>query len=326
MKHNYVIHGLSYRLRPVCVSDAELILRIRNEDTERMKYVHPIPNDIELEKQWIEKYLERQGDYFFIIENVFTDEPEGLIGLYDERDNSAEWGRWTIVKGSMAAVESAYLIYQFAFQKRKLSELYCHTIKKNESVVFFHTSTGLKTRSILKDFYQWEGKKFDVVEQYLTNDDFDEHISGDLYEKCYKLFIRNLRLFTGSMEFHHMGLACSKIQKDIHVFQMLGYHFEHNFFTDELQGVRGIFGTAKGQPCIELLENVEGSDKLTPYIMKGQKIYHFAYLVSDMEKVSNYLEKGHAKLMSPMKVSAYFRKKICFYMLSNMLLIELIEK
>ncbi len=326
MKHNYVLNGLSYRLRPVDISDAELILKIRMEDEERTRYIHPIPKDTEVEKQWIENYLKRHGDYFFVVENIFTDKPEGLIGIYDEENGIAEWGRWTIVKGSMASVESVYLIYQFAFKERKLSELYCRTIKENELIVCFHTSTGLKTRSILKDFYELNEEKFDAVEQYLTCDDFDKFISDNLYNKCYKLFVRNLRIYAGSIEFHHIGLACNKIEKDMCVFQMLGYHFEPDFFIDELQGVRGIFGTAKGQPCLELLENAEGSDVLTPYIVQGQKLYHFAYLVTDMDKISNYLEKNHAKMISPLKFSAYFKTRICFYMLTNMFIIELIEK
>lgn len=326
MKHNYTVEGLTYRLRPISLEDAELILKIRLEDEEYTKYINEVPNDVELEKEWLKKYFQREGDYFFAIESRFTGEVEGLIALYDEIDGKAEWGRWTVIKGSMSSVESVYLIYKFAFNQLKLEEVYCRTVKDNESVVSFHSSTGLKVRETIKDCFKIKGILYDAVEQYITREQFENEIEENLYNKCYMLFMRNMKIEIGGMEFHHIGVACKDIEKDKKMFSMLGYRFEKEKFCDLEQGIVGIFGQAKNQPCIELLENAENSETLTPVLAKGQKLYHYAYTVGNIEKAAAYLEKGRAILISPLKESVYFKKRICFYMLPNMFLIELIEK
>ena len=326
MKHSYTADGYCYRLRPVKLEDAQFIIKVRLEDKERTRYIHPIPDDVSLEEQWINRYFQREGDYFFVIENRLDKKPEGLIAIYDERDGKAEWGRWVISPGSMSTAESVYLLYKIAFEKIGLQELYCRTIADNKAVVAFHSSSGLETRKVLKDAVEMDGKAYDAVEQYLTKDSFYSKVAGILNQKRFMVFQRSLRLFSGGLEFHHIGIACRNIGKEEVAFQMLGYQFEETVFVDQLQGIQGKFGTARNQPCIELLQNTEESDTLTPYLNKGIKLYHYAYLANGIEGAGEYLKKIGAILISPMKQSAYFGSRICFYILPNRMMIELIEK
>ena len=127
MKHGISIDGFGYRIRPVKLSDAQFIIDARLEDSERNRFIHTISHDIEEQERWINAYFEREGDYYFIVENRLTGQPEGLIGIYDVKDGKAEWGRWVIKKGSFAAVESVDLVYRAAFEKIGLEELYCRT-------------------------------------------------------------------------------------------------------------------------------------------------------------------------------------------------------
>ena len=325
MRHSYKMDGLSYKLRPVKLEDAQTILDIRLEDAERNQYVHPVKNDVELERKWLLSYFEQQGDYFFAVVNKFTDETEGFIAIYNENHKRAEWGRWTIKKGSLAATESVYLLYEIAFNMIGLKELYCRTIADNANVVEFHKSEGLRFVALNKDFFELNGKKYDAIEQALTAEEFEENIKSNLYDKSFMLFKRSMKLYLGGMDFHHIGLACTNIEKEKKIFQMLGYSFEPKVFEDKNQGIRGIFGNAKTQPCIELLENLKDSETLTPWLEKGIKMYHFGYLVNNIEKACFYMDKIKAKIISPLKDSSYFGKRICFYMLPNMLMIELIE-
>ena len=48
MQHRLSIDGLGYSLRPVQLTDARFILKIRLEDMGRTQYIHEIPDDIEL--------------------------------------------------------------------------------------------------------------------------------------------------------------------------------------------------------------------------------------------------------------------------------------
>ena len=67
MQHRLSIDGLGYSLRPVQLSDARFILKIRLEDMNRTQYIHEIPDDIELEENWIRKYFNEMGIFSLLL-------------------------------------------------------------------------------------------------------------------------------------------------------------------------------------------------------------------------------------------------------------------
>ncbi len=146
MDHDLVAEGEAFRLRPVRVEDAEFIVSIRT-DPELGRFLYATARDASAQRRWIEQYLERVGDDYFIIERLATGEREGTIALYeiDGGRRRAEWGRWVVRKGSMAALESASLIYRVAFEQLGLDEVYCRTTAENVGTVSFHESCGLET-------------------------------------------------------------------------------------------------------------------------------------------------------------------------------------
>ena len=130
-----------------------------------------------------------------------------------------------------------------------------------------------------------------------------------------------------TLQFHHIGVACNDIQRELRSYRLLGYTSSgEELFEDVQQGIRGLFLTVNGAPTLELLENLEGSGTLDAWIERGQKLYHIAYSVKDIEKVLATLLVERAKMVSPLKESAYFKKRICFLMLPNRQLVELIEE
>ena len=326
MKHRITVEGYGYRIRPVKVSDAAFIIAVRTEDAERNRFIHAISPDVAEQERWIERYLEREGDYYFVIENRVTGEGEGLIGVYDVKDGKAEWGRWVVKKDSFAAVESVDLAYRAAFEKIGLSELYCRTVQDNREVVSFHESIGERTRRVIESAFEINGVTYNAVEQYADRDIFYKEIHPLLEKKSAMIFRRNMRLAIGDFEFHHVGVASRDMEKDLAAFSFLGYTRVSDFFEDEEQGIRGVFLEAKGQPCLELLSDLPGRETVAPMLANGNKMYHFAYLVSDIEKAMDVFLKGKAKVISPLKQSTYFGKRICFLLMPNLYMIELVEK
>lgn len=326
MKHNISIDGFCYRLRPVKLNDAQFIIDVRLEDAERNKFIHAISKDVAVQENWLQAYFGRDGDYYFIIENRLTGQPEGLIGIYDVCDGKAEWGRWVVRKDSFAAVESVDLIYRVAFEKLGLAELYCRTVQDNTEVVSFHSSIGEKTRCIIENAFEINGVVYNAVEQYSDKNTFYSEIHPMLEKKSALIFKRNMRLAIGEFEFHHIGVASKDIEKDFRAFSLLGYTKASDFFEDDAQGIRGVFLEATRQPRLELLANIEGRDTVTPMLNTGNKMYHFAYLVKDIEKALETFVKAKAKIVSPLKQSTYFGKRICFVVLPNMYIIEFVEK
>lgn len=326
MKHDLHQEGVAYRLRPVRLKDAQFIIDVRLEDQQRNQFIHTISPELSSQQAWLEGYFERDGDYYFVVENKLTGEPEGLIGIYDIEAGRAEWGRWVISKGSLATTESLDLLFKIAFRTLKLDELYCRTICNNSSVVALHDSLPQLRRGELKQFLELNGTQYDVVEHYVTPEYFSDELEPGLEKKAMMIFQRNLRSLIGKLEFHHIGVATNDIEQEFQTYRFLGYSREDPSFEDQEQGIRGQFITAPGQPRLELLENLEDSTTLDVWLEKRIKMYHFAYKTTNIEDAITVLNRNRLRVVAPLKMSTYFKKRICFLMLSPTFLIELIEE
>lgn len=73
-----------------------------------------------------------------------------------------------------------------------------------------------------------------------------------------------------NLKLHHIGVATKNIEKEFEVFKKLGYKQSSEVFIDEIQGIRGMFIEARGQPCLELLENLSSDGPLTSFLQKEQ--------------------------------------------------------
>ena len=322
MQHNIKAFGYNYKLRPVELSDAQFIIDTRLEDENKSKFLHKIKNDVSIQENWIKEYFNREKDYYFVIENLFSGEKEGLISIYNIDGKKAEWGRWVLKNGSLASYESAMLLYNIGFDKLGLEEIYTKTIKDNRQVVAFHERLGANFRKVIPVVSETE--KYDLAEQYVTKTMYEKEIKGKLEEKCIKLFERNLKFAAGNLRFHHYGVAVKNIDQAWNKYKT--EYQKGDCFEDELQGVKGLFINSETKPSLELLENLPGYHTLDYFINNNIEIYHTGYLVENYQKVYDfYTEKLGAKIVSDSKESKYFKGRICFLMLKNKKIIELIE-
>jgi RimJ/RimL family protein N-acetyltransferase len=164
--------GHAYRLRPVEMEDAAFILELR-ADRDRSRYLQRVSNNLEAQRRWLESYFERPGDYYFLIENRGTGQREGTAGIYNLDRIFAEWGRWIVRAESLAALESACLIYRVGFEVLGLESMYCRTIAEDTAAVEFHRSFGLKRTRTLPRYFEFNGKHLDAVEMRLTRPQWD---------------------------------------------------------------------------------------------------------------------------------------------------------
>lgn len=238
MKHNIRINGYSYRLRPIELEDAQFIVDTRLEDEKKSQYIHKISPDLDLQINWLNSYFERDGDYYFVAENLFTNEREGLISIYNTNGDIAEWGRFVFRRGSLGALESVNLVYKIAFKKLGLKELYTRTVEDNTAVVNFHKSINAKFRTIIKDEFELDGKKYNSIEQYVDKDYYFSTLEEKLDTKCQKLFERNMKNAIGNFRFHHYGIACKNIDIECNEYKKSDY-FEDEFLGG---GKRFVYG------------------------------------------------------------------------------------
>ncbi len=191
MKHSLSLDGHAFRLRPICDDDADLVVKLRS-NPELNRYLHASSNRVEDQLDWFKSYYTRAGDYYFVIERRQDNNPEGVISLYDvdEQRRAGEWGRWIIRPGSLAALESAWLMYRIAFEQLGLKTVYCRTIACNRKTVSFHDSCGISSRRVLKQHAEIRGEKMDVVEHEV--DDITWKRIAPRLETLAKLTVRSL--------------------------------------------------------------------------------------------------------------------------------------
>ena len=173
MEHNISLTCVRYRLRPVTLEDAAFIVELRS-DPLLNRYLHEISPRVEDQVAWLNRYFARPDDYYFIVEDADSGERHGAIGIYDlEKDGaSAQWGRWILKHGSMAALESVWLICEVGFSRLRLASLSSRTLVENPRVVSFHDSFGASRAAILQDHFLVRGERKTAIEHRVTSADW----------------------------------------------------------------------------------------------------------------------------------------------------------
>ena len=164
MRHPHVIAGEAFRLRPIAERDAEFVVALRSM-AGRSQYLNPISPSIDDQLKWFADYFKREGDYYFVIERIVGERPEGLISLYDvsTHDGSAEWGRWIVAPTSLSAIESVVLLMDFAFDKMHLQKVYSYTVAENSATNSFHDGCGFRRAGVQVARFNMEGRAIDAV-------------------------------------------------------------------------------------------------------------------------------------------------------------------
>ena len=192
MRHDLSLAGIAFRLRPISDTDAPLVLELRC-NPELNRYLHATSRSLNEQLVWFARYYERPGDYYFVIERRDSGAAEGVIAIYDIDTHAAcgEWGRWILKPGSLAAVESAWLIYRCAFEQLGLERVYCRTIADNVPVVSFHDSCGIAARCLLPGHFNLGGKQMDAIEHQVDRQSWVK--IGSRMERLAQMMARRLQ-------------------------------------------------------------------------------------------------------------------------------------
>jgi len=125
--------------------------------------------------------------------------------------------------------------------------------------------------------------------------------------------------------FHHIGYATKCLLRERDFFIRLGYSQADADFSDHEQGVQGCFLEGPG-PRLELLENLPGSDTLTPWLNAGIRMYHLAYQVKDLNEAIEWARGQRGRMaVSPVPAVAFKGRRICFFAFREGPMIEFIE-
>lgn len=136
------VRGKSIFLREVRMDDAEFIVALRT-DPVKSKHLSATSADLDKQRNFISSYMESESDFYYIICD-WQRTPVGTIRLYDVKDDSFCWGSWILSDRHppSAAVESALLLYDFAFFSLHYARSHFDVRKENLRVIDFHKRFG----------------------------------------------------------------------------------------------------------------------------------------------------------------------------------------
>lgn len=143
--NNLKAKTIQFRLAEL--DDANFIysLRINKKLNE---HISKVSGTEEQQREWLYAYKEREisgAEAYFIIERIDSEIPIGTVRLYGFIDAEKFcWGSWILNndKTRTAAIESAYLVYKYAFECRAFKSAYFQVDKNNKLVISFHEKTG----------------------------------------------------------------------------------------------------------------------------------------------------------------------------------------
>jgi RimJ/RimL family protein N-acetyltransferase len=167
LRHDLRLEGPAFRIRPVVATDAPTIVELRT-DPDRARFLHATDPSVAAQLRWLEDYFARPDDYYWAVERRADGTTEGFLGIYDVAGATAEWGRWVLRPGSLAAPESAWLVHEAGFALLGLESLVTRTLADNRAVVAFHTRYGAEVVGTLPGHAELGGVAHDAVEARMT--------------------------------------------------------------------------------------------------------------------------------------------------------------
>jgi len=143
LNHSIVVEKFGIRLRPVRLSDAGFIVNLRNSP-HALCFVGDSAKTEAAQKDWLNNYFSRSGDYYFIIELARNCQNVGTTGIYDIREGTGESGRWIILPGISAAPASTWLTLHVSFNILGLDVVRGTIVESNKNVTSMHKKLGMR--------------------------------------------------------------------------------------------------------------------------------------------------------------------------------------
>lgn len=143
LKNPESLEGKFVRLRLATEDDARFTLDLRLESRNAKRFNTALDNDVEKQKKFIQKSLNSDNEYFFIIERK-DGKALGTEALYDMHDTSATGGRWCMSSESNPeeALEGDYLLKEYTFNVLKLCNTFFSVKRSNTKVIRYHKAWG----------------------------------------------------------------------------------------------------------------------------------------------------------------------------------------
>ncbi len=163
-----MLQGKRIRLRALEFYDGEQLRNWRNDPEIANKFFSQDSISSVHQDKWMEKIIERENGFEWIIELISPQTTIGTLGIenIDYRNGHAEYVRHIIDKKYRRqgyAYEAEMLMLEYAFNYLNLNKIYCKAFCDNKEVVGLHYKTGFKDVGIWKQHIFRDGEHRDVI-------------------------------------------------------------------------------------------------------------------------------------------------------------------
>lgn len=145
MIYNKKFNGQYTIIRPVYQTDAESTLKMRL-DLDKAKYLHPVENNINKQRQWIANQIKRPGDYYFLALSK-EDDPIGTFSIYNIENEKGYSGRLLMFGNALQSYEVNIMVFRFAFEYLNLKLINGDVDVRNEKAIRFDKQFGFDFES-----------------------------------------------------------------------------------------------------------------------------------------------------------------------------------
>lgn len=163
------IIGKNIIFRVADEDDAAFILKLRLNESLN-KYLSSVDDNLQKQANWLIEYKIREKQrveyYFIILDN--DGNRCGTVRIYDFIGDSFSWGSWLIdskIAPMTAGIESALLVYEFAFYKLEFNNCHFEVVSENTKVKSFHEKMGAVISSCdeSKTYYKYNVEAYEKI-------------------------------------------------------------------------------------------------------------------------------------------------------------------
>lgn len=168
MTRNYADQGTGIYLRPMTYGDTDWIIRWRNSDAVRRKFIYQELFTRESHENWIRNMIEAGRAVQMIICDTGTDAPLGSVYIrdIDRGHGKAEYGIFIgeeQARGRGVGTAAAKLMLRYCFEEEGLHRVYLRVFSDNPQAVRSYEKAGFVREGLLRDDVRIDGEYRDII-------------------------------------------------------------------------------------------------------------------------------------------------------------------
>ena len=161
-------------LRPMTYDDTDLIVKWRNSDPVRRRFIYQELFTREGHESWIKNMVETGRVVQMIICCLGTDKPLGSVYIrdIDRQHNKAEYGIFIgedEARGKGIGTATARLMLRYCFEEERLHRVYLRVFADNMRAVRSYEKAGFVREACLRDDVCIDGEYRDIVLMAVIN-------------------------------------------------------------------------------------------------------------------------------------------------------------